>query len=222
MAVHQYHVENNAFPRGTVDHPSLAPEKRLSWFVSLLPLLEPEPDRSDAPQRRRSPSFRLYQQMDLKMGWEEEPNHAVGQSRVRYFLCPSHPNGPHSDGLTDYVGVAGVGLGAPLLPAHHPDAGVFGYDRSTTYEDVKNGISKTMMAVETTLDNGPWAAGGPATVRGLDPQMPQLVGLGRPLGGMHPGGLNVLFADSAVHFVDSNVEPTVWQAAARISGAEMP
>jgi prepilin-type processing-associated H-X9-DG protein len=36
----------------------------------------------------------------------------------------------------------------------------------------------------------------------------------------HPGGVNVVFADGAVHFVGETVDEGVWRGAGSISGGE--
>jgi prepilin-type processing-associated H-X9-DG protein len=73
------------------------------------------------------------------------------------------------------------------------------------------------MAAETALDNGPWAAGGGPTVRGLDPAQRPYLGRGRPLGGIHATGLNVLYADGAVGFFLDTMEPETFEALVPIS-----
>ena len=42
-----------------------------------------------------------------------------------------------------------------------------------------------MMVIETTRDNGPWAQGGSATVRGIDPEADPLIGAGGAYGLIH-------------------------------------
>ena len=79
-------------------------------------------------------------------------------------------------GVTHYVGIAGVGEEAAQLPTDHPRAGIFGYDRKVSHENIKDGLSLTMTVVETATANGPWTAGGRATVRGLDPNDPPYLG----------------------------------------------
>ena len=71
--------------------------------------------------------------------------------------------------MTSYVGIAGLGPNAAELPVEDPRAGVFGFDRSTPLIEITDGTATTMAVAETAESNGPWKAGGPATVRGLDP-----------------------------------------------------
>ena len=116
-----------------------------------------------------------------------------------------------------------MGKDAALLPGKEqnggvfdPNTGVFGYDRRINTDDITAGISRTMMVAETADRNGPWAAGGFPTVRGIDRRQPY-IGPGRPLGGLHGGGCNVLFADGQVQFVSDGIEPEVFEDDARIT-----
>ena len=85
-----------------------------------------------------------------------------------------------------------MGRDAAELPRGDPLAGIFGYDRIVRREDLTAGATQTLLATETARDNGPWTAGGSPTVRGLDPTDAPYIGPGRPFGGMHPHGLNIL------------------------------
>lgn len=72
----------------------------------------------------------------------------------------------------------------------------------------------------TTSANGPWAAGGPSTVRGLDPNDQPYIGWTRQFGGVHRSGANVLVADGSVRFFSASISPEVFQAACTIAGGE--
>lgn len=206
-------------PAGTIPHPSLPPEQRLSWLVEILPYLE---------------ANNLYSRLDRKAGWEAVVNQPVVQTPIRTYQCPDWGREPPMAGntyLTSYIGVAGVGADAATLPAGAPRAGVFGYDRRTALADITDGIANTMLVLESARDNGPWAQGGPATVRGLHPDEAPYLGVGRPFGGTHFSerlvfhprrslGSNLLFADGSVRFVHQDTAAEVLQALATIAGGE--
>jgi prepilin-type processing-associated H-X9-DG protein len=116
------------------------------------------------------------------------------------------------------VGLSGIGPGAADLPTEAPRAGIFGYDRRVRVEDLKAGRSCTMLLVETAQDNGPWLAGGPPTVRELAPHEAHYIGPGRPFGGAHAGGLNVLWADASVRWLNDRVPPDDFRALATLAG----
>jgi prepilin-type processing-associated H-X9-DG protein len=82
------------------------------------------------------------------------------------------------------------------------------------------GLGATMIVAESATANGPWAAGGPSTVRPVGEGPPPDIGPGRPFGGLHPNGVNVLFADGRVTFLGADIDPRVWQAHARINADE--
>ena len=69
---------------------------------------------------------------------------------------------------------------------------MFRYDEPTILTDVKDGLSNTLMLLETADQPGPWIAGGPPTVRPLDPANRPYLGIGRPFGGCHLGGANAV------------------------------
>jgi prepilin-type processing-associated H-X9-DG protein len=139
----------------------------------------------------------------------------------KLFLCPSNSNHslPNGEGLTHYVGIAGLGLDAPMLPLGHPRVGVFGYDRRIRLDDIKDGLSNTMMIAETCRSNGARVFGGPGTVRGLDPSRQPYID--RQFGGTHRGGANVAFPDGSVRFVKDTVDPRVFEAMSTIAGGEV-
>jgi len=120
-------------------------------------------------------------------------------------------------------------------------AGVFGYENTPAEPhwrglgvrraDIKDGLTKTMMVVETTWENGPWAAGGPSTVRGLDPDRQPYLGAGNQFGGLHRRGsglfwftdhsvTNVLFTDASVRSITDSLDPRLFEALATIAGGE--
>jgi hypothetical protein len=205
-------------PAGTYPSPSLPPERRLSWCVALLPFLEQD---------------RVFKQFDLGAAWDTAANGPPGQVLVRTFHCPDwgREKSPDPEWLTAYLGVAGVGEDAPSLPAGAPRGGVFGYDRRTPLADVKDGTSTTLLVFESARDNGPWARGGPATVRGFDPNDRPYLGTGRPFGGTHFAengvfgrgkslGCQAAMADGSVHFFQEKVAPEVLEALSTIAGGE--
>jgi prepilin-type processing-associated H-X9-DG protein len=210
-----YSGSYESFPAGTIANDRLPPERRLSWLAAvygyieqwgwLLDLSEPWDSSTNCPTRGR--------------GVEGEPQ-VVG--RLPLLTCPAAAGAAddHMPGWTWYVGVAGVGRDAPELPDRHPRAGVFGYNRRTTRADISDGLSTTMMLAETASANGPWTAGGPATVRGLNSSQQPYVGRGRQFGGTHGSGANVAFADGSVRFLSESIDPKVFEGLATIAGGE--
>jgi hypothetical protein len=196
----------------------LPPDQRLSWFVPLLPFLE-----QDA----------LYRRLDPGAGWDAAANGPAVQAPLRVVRCADWEGEvPAAEtSHTPYLGVAGVGADAPTLPAGAPGAGAFGYDRRTALRDVTDGTSATVLVLESARENGPWAQGGPPTVRGVDPEERPYLGTGRPFGGTHFAenaspkrgqsvGCQALMLDGSVRFLREAVAPEVLEAMATVAGGE--
>ena len=121
---------------------------------------------------------------------------------------------------TRFIGIAGLGLDAPLLAKNHHRAGVFGYDRQTSLADIKDGASYTMMIAEVKHGTGSWMQGGSATVRGLDPANKPYFGRGRQFGHSQLPGTNVAMADGSVRWFGGSVDAKVFEAFSTIAGGE--
>jgi hypothetical protein len=75
---------------------------------------------------------------------------------------------------------------------------VFGFDRATIINNITDGTSNTLFVLDSAHDLGPWARGGPTSVRGLDPAARPYLGAGRPFAGTHYTEGNVFRAGKAV------------------------
>ena len=211
----EYSAQFGSFPAGTVVNDRLPPERRLSWLVVVWTFIE-----------------QWTWLLNQAEPWDAAINlptrgHGVGEKpqasgRLALLTCPAASGSAdeHMPGWTWYIGVAGVGRDAPTLHDGHPRAGVFGYDRRTRLADIKDGASNTSLLVETNLSNGPWTAGGPATLRGLDPSRRPYIGQGREFGGLHRGGVNVAFADGSVRFLRESIDPKAFEALSTVAGGE--
>jgi prepilin-type processing-associated H-X9-DG protein len=221
MAVNAYHERQrpHQYPPAIVPNPALPadrPEQHFSWLAAILPDLAEQAGPAGTSRGTPLRVVKLRQaaeHLDPTKAWDAEENREAVRIGLPQFLCPSNPNraAPRSPALTHYVGIAGKGPNAAALPATEADAGFFGYDRRLSRADLEGedgrGTSHILMALETAHENGPWAQGGPATVRGLDPNQTPYTGLGRPFGGCHPGGFNALFADGSVMFFKDSFAP---------------
>jgi len=204
LALHNFHDVNNAFPAGTHQNDRLKVEKRLSWQADILPYID---------------QAGTYERIDFKQAWDHEANVVPLQVRPQVFINPGVVNNPMAKyGLTNYVGIAGVGKEAPTLPVTDRRAGFFGYNRITRIADIQDGTSNTMAVTEASKDFGPWGAGGSATVRSLT-QKPYINGPDG-IGGPYKGGCNVLFADGSVRFISEAIDPSILEAIATIRGGE--
>ncbi|WP_074305421.1 DUF1559 domain-containing protein [Singulisphaera sp. GP187] len=224
MALKGYQSQWGAFPPGTVRGDRLVPERRLSWVILILnwtdyyqsisflfdPDLPWDSETNILPQVQVSPPG--------------EPRSVEPSTEPPWFpiRCPAHLSRvkPGMPEPLVYVGIAGLGTDAPNLPIGHPRAGIFGYNRQTRTADLKDGASSTMMLAETTAQVGPWTAGGPSSVRGLDPNRRPYLGRGRQFGGTHRGGAMIAMADGSVHFLRDSIAPSVFEAPSTVAGGE--
>jgi hypothetical protein len=214
LAVHSFHDVHQYVPPATTNN--LSPDQGLSWLVALLPYVE-----QDA----------LYGRFDLDKDWQAAKNDELAKTMVRVFCCPTHPD-PGGEGkpfLASYVGMAGVGEDAPWLLPGDPRAGYFGYLRRITFQDVTDGTSNTMLCIETGFKNGPWTAGGHATVRGIDVEDLPYIGEGKQFGIKHRSDkffrTNPLFAligmgDGSCRSLNESINPQTVRALATIAGNE--
>jgi hypothetical protein len=196
----EYRKVYGSFPSGTIENQDLTPSKRLSWIVSILPFIEQD---------------NLFQTVDRTKGWEARENASIINRGLFIF------SGSYEEGSSNRcVGVAGVGVDAPELPISDPKAGVFGHDRKTRLADIKDGAANTMMVIDTRLDLGPWAAGGQASVRGIDTDHKPYIGLNRQFGGYFRNGTWVLMADGSIRWIKETIDPATFEALATIAGGE--
>jgi prepilin-type processing-associated H-X9-DG protein len=215
LGLQNYTSTFGSYPAGTVANDRLPPQKRLSWLTIAWSYIEQ--------------LFWLFNQSEP---WDSETNRVTRcrgtedkpftVGRVSILCCPAAAGSSdeHMPGWTWYVGIAGVGTDAPTLPAGHPRAGVFGHERVTPLAGLKDGASNTLLLAETGLANGPWTAGGAATVRGLDPSRQPYIGRGRQFGGLHQGGVMAAMADGSVRFLRESIDPRVFEAISTVSGGE--
>jgi hypothetical protein len=206
LAMHNYHDVYGTFPSGTIPNDKLKSEKRLSWLVSILPMLD---------------QSALALQIDKKTAWDAKANARPLSTRTPTLLHPgaSRQVADKDYGATHYVGIAGVGKDTPTLKMHTAKTGVFGYDREIRFRDMTDGTSNTMGVAEAVKNRGAWGAGGKATIRALTTK-PYINGPDG-LAGQDKTGLNVLYMDGSVRFLSSNIDPKVMEALSTTRGGEV-
>jgi hypothetical protein len=212
IAAHEYKDTTGHFPPATHPNDALPPDERLSWQFELLPYLEQD---------------KLYREFDQSQGWQS-PNNLAPESRlVKPLRCPKAPSDPPN--LTSYVGLAGLGPDAADLPKDSPRAGLFGWERTVTINDIRDGTSCTILAIESFVNNGPWAAGGTTTVRCVDIDDQPYIGTDRPFGLVHadwtwfvtmPMSANAALADGSVRQLQHTINPRTFEALVTINGGE--
>ncbi len=141
--------------------------------------------------------------------WDDPINDPFVRRRLNTLQNPLIPQLVGEDGYpaTHFAGVAGVGDDAHKLPASHPRAGIFGTNRVTTPEDVKDGLANTLMVVGVQQQLGSWAAPGTASLRPFS-QEPYINGPDG-MGTGQPDGMYALMADGSVRFLSTQTDPVI-------------
>lgn len=227
VAVVKYVEHNKKFPAATIARPpsdssrlglSYPPMQRLSFFVELLPYL----GRGNVVNTI-TPGASWYDKVntDAAGAWVPEflvPYYEPSSWRATSPLAPEHVLGG-----TNYVAVAGVGADAarfnPKNPAHEKLVGISGYDWGSTVAEVGDGLANTiyLMQVPPGLAR-PWAAGGGATVLGLNPENPMAdFKHQRPDG---KWGTHAIMGDGAVRWIPADIKPSDLLALATRAGGE--
>lgn len=235
-------------PRGAWDRAKTDPSRlgleyppiqRVSLFAELLPHLgrgglAAQIDRNAAwyaleydPVDPMNPNVAPRKRVD---------NVTPGGEWVPELLVPSYPQSAwratsqyapdHTFGATNYVAIAGTGLGAAREdpnstdPAVKKRLGMTGYNWGSRAEDVADGLANTIYMMQTPPDGlqQPWIAGGGATVRGFNEDDP-MSGFRHANGGKP--GTYALMGDGSVRFIPANVDKKVLLALGTRAGGDL-
>lgn len=180
------------FPAGTVPAAGLKAGQRWSWL-------------SEIAAQHDNPN-------DTAVAWNQRWNDPTQDRFVRRSI-PRFQNplvatiiSEDKYPATHFVGVAGVGPDAPTLPADHPRAGIFGQDRQTKMDQIRDGASNTMLLAGVEEHLGSWAE-GTASYRAFtrEPYIhgPDGFGTGQP------DRMFVLMADGSVRELNQKTDPRI-------------
>lgn len=217
-AVDKYVKQNHKFPAGAIPRPPTdasrlglpyPPVQRVSFLAELVPYL----GRAE-----------LTTGLTPAQAWYDGPNVTAAESWVPEFLVPYYPQtawratSPLAPdrvlGGTNYVAVAGVGVDAARYDPTKPDrqklVGLSGYDWGSEEKEVTDGLANTiyLLQVPPTFSR-PWAAGGGATVMGINPTDPM-----KDFAWDHPDGKGgtkrgtyAIMGDGAVRWLPADIKP---------------
>ena len=159
-----------------------------SWRVLLLPFL----DFDD-----------LYKQYDFAEPWDGPRNSRLLNGGPELFHCPSANNQEPS--ATNYVAIVG-------------DATLWPGNRSVRFEDIKDGMSNTIMLMEIANSDINWM--DPRDITFEKTVAGANVAGERQIDGNHKNGANVEFADGSVMFLSDKTSPETLKALLTIAGGE--
>jgi hypothetical protein len=181
------------YPPGTTTGSPLPVDQRLNWMAALA--AEQAAEGNIQPQWDRP--------------WHDPLNDRFVRRRIDAFQNPSIAEVVGQDGYPagHFAGMAGVGVDAAELPLHHGRAGIFGFNRTTRVDDVRDGIANTIMVAGVQPPLASWAAGGAAAIRPFakEPYVngPDGFGTGQA------DGMHVLMADGSVRFLSRDTDPVI-------------
>jgi hypothetical protein len=195
----------HGFPSGAGGATLFPPEDRLSWIATLLPYYG---------------HLEWHGELSFGRPWNDTLNARITRRPLELVVNPALGPSQTKAGfpVTHYVGLAGLGADAGKLEAGDPRAGLFGYNRRTTREQIGDGASHTIAVMGVSDKLGAWAAGGEATVRPLatEPYVNGPDGFGSG----QPNGMLLGMADGSVRFVSNQIDPRVLERMATINGGE--
>lgn len=138
----------------------------------------------------------LYEQLNprQKQGVNfKATNSGLTGTTLEVFICPSIGKKPRSGSSSGQ----GNYIGSTNL-----------FSKLTIYDDILDGESNTI-AMGETVSGHPWASPGLAgATRGA-------------FSSRHTGGSNFVFCDASVHFINDDIDPTVFSALCTIDGKEV-
>jgi hypothetical protein len=222
-----YVNDKKAFPRGTAEEATnnkkfglkMSPDKRVGWIVELLPYFS------------NGDYVSFAKLVDKGKSWSDPKNLQVARIFIPDLLyaTPIEGTSVSSDanqpGITNFVGVSGVGFASGEYSADNKKSGIFGYDRITKIVDIKDGPANTIALLLIKQNkNHPWIAGGGASIAGIsegpDALAPFLV-LEKTNRNKEKEFTGIaIMADGKIREISNKISPEIFRAMCTIDGGE--
>ena len=226
-AIMGYVNDKKAFPRGTAEEATnnkkfglkMSPDKRVGWIVELLPYFS------------NGDYVSFAKLVDKGKSWSDPKNHQVARMFIPDLLYATPVEGVSvsSDanqlGITNFIGVSGVGFASGEYSADNKKSGIFGYDRITKIVDIKDGPANTIALLLIKQNkNHPWIAGGGASIAGIsegpDALAPFLV-LEKTNRNKEKEFTGIaIMADGKIREISNKISPEIFRAMCTIDGGE--
>ncbi|WP_197451633.1 DUF1559 domain-containing protein [Rosistilla oblonga] len=179
IALHNYHDVHQTLPTGCIEWRSWgAPptQRQFAWSAMLLPFLEQQ---------------NVHAQIDWSLPYDAPENLPAASTRLSVYECPTAIERPATRGRSDYGGIYGE-----RIVDRDPEDGLFLYERSVRFRDIRDGLTQTLAVAEDV--GGPdseWINGRNVFVQAYGINDPDAWIGDNEIRSLHTGGATVLFAD---------------------------
>ncbi len=189
IALHEYHGNHQILPLPRGNFSTQHPH--FSWRVALLPSLG---------------QTQLYDRYNFNETWDGQGNSKLHHIPLEILLCPETSNIRKNTQrtVTDYIIVTG-------------EETLFNEDQPTSFKDVKDGLSNTLMFGELVNSDIHWMEPRDLDFNAISKR---INADGASISSAHEGGANVAFVDGSVRFLSEDIDPEVLRALMTKSGGE--
>jgi prepilin-type processing-associated H-X9-DG protein len=163
--------------------------KTMSWRVAILPFLEQQ---------------QVYQMYKSDQPWDSAANQSVSNISIPTYRNPAA--GDVNPTETSYMVITGPGT-------------LFEEDKPVKFQDITDGTSNTILAVEVVGTGVKWAEPKDLDINTMVFKINS--GGANSIGSPFPGGANVLMADGSVRFMSNSVLESTLKAMATRNGGEV-
>lgn len=198
IALHGHHEAQGEFPVGGLEirlRPFDGEKRQLAWSAFLLPYLE-EQD--------------VYDRLDFTQAYDSKDNASAAATVLPIYLCPTSI---HGEKLVDDRGPCHYGgmYGERITGPNNPPKGTMIYDVAIRAEQIRDGLSNTLIVAEDTrFPDGQWINGRNVfdQAKGIN----QAPASENDIRSDHPGGALATRADGSVLFLSNDLNDFVLAA----------
>jgi hypothetical protein len=206
-----HHTAKGAFPAGLIDRRTATHRtgRQTAWSVFLLSFIEEN---------------RVEKQFQFNLPFDDPENLPATSHAISIYVCPStvrraryrigdltgDRTGVDFDQATDWMGSIDYGgMFGWTGPGYQFMNGVMIWETPVAIKQISGGTSHVILVAEDSgrdwTMTGEWANGGNI----FDETGPINIQQYNEMWSDHPGGIQVLFCDDSVHFVDERIATTV-------------
>jgi len=200
-ALDRHHQERGAYPPGgtTIRDADGRERGGHGWLTALLPYVD---------------ARGVFQQIDLSLPYDDPVNRPPLATPIEAYHAAGGDRTPHASGLA-VAHFAGVGGDVVNPRGEVLGAGIFTRNRAVQKDEIRDGLSQTLVAGELPGGYPPWG----------DPENFRTVGRGlnreaRGFGNAAATGATMLFADGSVRFFSNRTDPELLRRLSTRDGAD--